>query len=839
MKTAEYLKNHKMLFFPAKRAGLTILIFLIFQITSNIYGYSGRDQKDHPKKQVKAIKSKSKIKIDGQLTEAAWAKAPTATNFITYSPSMGKNSDYTTKVKTVYNDKAIYFGAFLKDKPDSIIAGLSKRDEQNVNADRFWVTLNPFNDGKNIFKFIVTAANVQSDVKISPANENKGYGEPGDAAWDAVWKSSVSIVDSGWVVEMEIPYDAIRFPKKEIQKWGINFWRTVRRERKISSWDFVDRTMENEGTQYGELVNLYDIEPPLRLSLYPYVSGYIFPHNGNLDYEYSAGMDLKYGINESFTLDMILIPDFGQKKSDETVLNLSPYEIKYDEKRQFFTEGTELFNKAGLFYSRRIGDEPSEYNEVQKKVEDGEKITDNPDEATLINATKISGRTPKGLGLGFFNATTANTHATVEDTLGNTRKILTQPWTNYNLLVIDKNFGRHSYANFINTNYLQPSTGQLQNVLGSAYKISDKTNQYALWGTAAYSMQKDTSGGKLITGQAVDASIGKVSGNFKAGYNLKLLTDEYDHNALGYLRRNNELTHNLSFEYGSYEPSGIFLDWNTGISFEHNSLYNPNKFSEFNIKWNSRVTFKNHLYMGAGAEYKPVEQHDYFEPRVPGKVFDRPESFSSNLWISSDYRKPLALDIRTGYNKEFGNGYFYSVSPRIRIGNKTLIVYEFRYDKQMNERGYVTHYTPDGSIIFGRRDNDTYTNSISSSYIFNNKSWISLDARHYWSQIDYDKYYKLQENGDLNPNTSYSENADFNYNVFTVDLMYSWNFAPGSFLKLVWKNNIYEREDISGNNFYKFFNNLENTLNSNKAQNSFSVKISYYLDYKYLFNKSR
>ena len=109
-------------------------------------------------------------------------------------------------------------------------------------------------------------------------------------------------------------------------------------------------------------------------------------------------------------------------------------------------------------------------------------------------------------------------------------------------MVVDKNFGQHSYANFINTNYLQPSTGQLENVLGSAYKISDKSNNYAIWGDAAYSMQKDSSSGDLTTGQAIDASMGKVSGRLKANYNLKLLTDTYDHNALGYLTKNNELT---------------------------------------------------------------------------------------------------------------------------------------------------------------------------------------------------------------------------------------------------------------------------------------------------------
>jgi len=815
---------------------LALTFFLIIAITADMYGENAIPAlsiKDtiSDNKQLEAKKIQGEINVDGHLNEPEWQNAPAAGNFLTYSPSMGKPSDYKTKVKALYNDKAVYFGAFLKDDPESILTGLSKRDDENVNADKFWITLNPYNDGKDIFKFMVTAANVQSDIKISPRNK--------DRAWDAVWKSKVSIVDSGWVVEMEIPYDAVRFPKKEVQKWGINFWRLVRRERKTSSWSFVDRTMDNEGNQYGELLNIRNIEPPIRLSLYPYVSGYVFPHNGQMDYEYSAGMDLKYGINESFTLDMILIPDFGQKKSDKTVLNLSPYEVKYDEKRQFFTEGTELFNKAGLFYSRRIGGEPSEYNKVQRKMNEGEKIVNNPEEANLLNATKVSGRNQNGLGLGFFNATTGKTHATVEDSLGNEREILTQPVTNYNLMVIDKNFGQNSYVNFINTNYLQPSSGKLENVIGSAYKASDSQNEYALWGNAAYSMQKDSSSDNLTTGQSVDASLGRVSGNFKANYNLKLLTDTYDHNALGYLRKNNELTHRMNFDYGMYEPKGNVLNWNGSLTFEYNSLYKPRKFSDFNIQGNYRLTFANYLYVGSGFTYRPSEKHDFFEPRVEGKVFDRPEYFDGNIWLSSDYRKPLAVDLRTGYNSEFGEGYFYSISPRIRIGDKLLIVYEFRYDKQMNEKGYVTHFSPEGNnIIFGRRNNETYTNSINTSFIFNNKSWVSLDARHYWSQIDYNKYYNLENNGELTHNTTYDENGDFNYNVFTVDLMYSWNFAPGSFLKLVWKNNIHEREYISGNNFYDFFDNLENTLNSTQMQNSFSIKISYYLDYKYLFNKS-
>ena len=807
--------------------GMTV--FLLLMISGVLVGRS--QDSVYETKRLSAVKVQGSVSIDGHLTEAAWQGVPKARRFLTYSPSIGDPSKYPTRVRVVYDDRAIYIGAFMKDDPERILTGLSKRDEEDVNADKFWVTLNPYNDGKNIFKFVVTASNVRSDIKISPRNK--------DRSWDAVWKSEVSVVDSGWVAEMEIPYDAIRFPNKTNQKWGINFWRLVRRERKTSCWDFVDRTLDNEGNQYGELANIHDIDPPFRLSLFPYVSGYVFPHSGKLDYEYSAGMDLKYGIDESFTLDMILIPDFGQKKSDKTVLNLSPYEVRYEEKRPFFTEGTELFNKAGLFYSRRIGGEPARYGEVEDKLKEDEHIVDNPKDAKLINATKISGRNRNGLGLGLFNAVEANTHATVRDSAGNTRKILTQPFTNYNMMVVDKNFGQNSYLNLINTNYFQPNKGKMENVTGSAYKISDRNNEYALWGSAANSLQRSSTDGDFTTGQYLDARVGKVSGNFKYNYQINLFTDTYTHNAMGYLRRNNQLNHSLEFNYGIYEPHGPYLHWNSSLGFNYNSLYQPREFTAFDVYANSRMMFKGYLFVMTNLQYRPTSRYDYFEPRVEGRFFKRPEYFQADAWISSDYRNPLAVDIHAGYRSEFGQGYFYSIAPRVRIGENFLMVYRFKYDRFMNQKGFVEVGSPENNrIVFGRRDNITYTNSFNGSYIFSNQSWLSLNVRHYWSQVDYDKYYTLQQDGDLMTYPGYQENADLNYNVFTVDLVYSWRFAPGSTMKLVWKNNIQEREAIERNNFYDFFGNLENTLQSRAAQNSFSVKVTYYLDYKYLLKKS-
>lgn len=150
-------------------------------------------------------------------------------------------------------------------------------------------------------------------------------------------------------------------------------------------------------------------------------------------------MDVKYGISDAFTLDMTLIPDFGQAQSDNKVLNLSPFEVQFNENRQFFTEGTELFNKGGLFYSRRIGGTPLNYGKAYNNLQDGEEVVENPLAPQLYNATKISGRTAKGLGIGFFNATSGRTVATIRNSEGIERQVETDPLTNFNVLVFDQN----------------------------------------------------------------------------------------------------------------------------------------------------------------------------------------------------------------------------------------------------------------------------------------------------------------------------------------------------------------------------------------------------------------
>jgi hypothetical protein len=136
-------------------------------------------------------------------------------------------------------------------------------------------------------------------------------------------------------------------------KLGIELMREIKRDVQKYTWNRVN-TKIAVITQAGTLEGIENIKPPIRLFFIPYVSAYY--HKMILQpIELLKGLDIKYGINDAFTLDAILVPDFGQTKFDNAILNLEPFEQRLDENRPFFTEGTNLFNIGNIFYSRRIG----------------------------------------------------------------------------------------------------------------------------------------------------------------------------------------------------------------------------------------------------------------------------------------------------------------------------------------------------------------------------------------------------------------------------------------------------------------------------------------------------
>ena len=437
-----------------------------------------------------AIKITQPIKIDANLDDEAWKNIEATGNFITYSPVFGNISKRKTVVKIAYDNTAIYVGAYMYDNPVNIRKQLTARDViDRQDVDIFTVGFDTYLDKQNAFIFRVTPANVQGDSK-----QSQGSSVVNDFSWDAVWESKTSIKADGWVAEIKIPLSAIRFSKKDLQNWGINFARFTRAENENSIWNPINPNISGELNQWGVWMGLNNIKPPIRLSFLPYLSGgvRISPTaKGNVtEFLKSGGMDVKYGINESFTLDMTLIPDFAQVQSDNVFLNLSPFEIKFDDYRPFFTEGTELFNKAGLFYSRRIGDAPGQAAAVLKTYGDNPnyKIIKNPGITRLYNATKFSGRTKGNLGIGIFNAVSASMYAKIQNlNTGNDSSILTEPLTNYNIIVLDQVLKNRSSISFTNTNVLRKGNSRNANVSSIDLSLFDKKNNYNFSFTGKYS----------------------------------------------------------------------------------------------------------------------------------------------------------------------------------------------------------------------------------------------------------------------------------------------------------------------------------------------------------------
>ena len=812
-------------------------------------------------KNLTAFRTEANIQIDAIFDEPDWKNAQETGDFIQYEPNPGIPASQKTIVKVLYDDKAIYIGATLFDiSPDSILQQFSERDDIGI-TDWFALILDPYQDGLNGSGFIVTSAGVQYDTKYSAVGENNGGGVfSGDSNWDAVWDSQTRYTDEGWVVEMKIPYSAIRFPKMEQQLWNINFSRMVRRYREQTYWNEVKPEISGLLNQSGKLTAIQNIKSPVRLSATPFLVTYVENYfdktespKSSWGRSFNAGMDIKYGINDAFTLDMTLIPDFGQAQSDNQILNLSPFEVQFDENRQFFTEGTELFNKGNLFYSRRIGGVPLKYHEVEDQVGDQEEVVDNPLSSQLINATKISGRTKKGLGIGFFNATSSNTLATIKNIETNEKRTIeTDPLTNYNILVLDQNLKNNSYLSFINTNVWRSGTAYEANVTGTEFSFRNKANSYPINGDGALN-QKYISGAEtenqqdsIGLGYSYRLELEKRSGNFQFGVQYSLDSRHYDINDLGINFQPNQKSIAAEASYNIFNPFGPFNRGGVSTWMTYSSLQEQNEFTSFD--WNIRTFLVTKNFFGGGfyGSLQPFETFDYFEPRTGdfSQYYTLPKNGSFGVWGSSDYRKKFAYDFDAGvtfFDTPGRHSVELSFGPRFRVSDKFFLRLDIENEYLKNDEGYANPIeTAQGyetlgvnDIIFSRRDQLIFDNTLSGNYIFSNKMSLTLRARHYWTRVKYLDFYLLEQNGSLG-NTQYTgldtignslHNTSFN--IFNIDMVYRWRFAPGSDIFFIWKNAIFkDSNDIEKS--YLF--NLINLLDA-PQRNSFSFKIVYFLDY--------
>ncbi len=788
------------------------------------------------------------IKIDGQLDEAAWKEASVIKDLIEFRPTPFKpeSNGNRTEGFVMYNDEGIYFGGkCFEQGTDSITRELVGRDGFG-NNDFIGISFDTYNDKQNGFEYFLSPLSEQFDAKISVAGSNGNGGE--DFSWNAVWEGKCLIEKDGWTFEMFIPFSAIRFGKSKVQNWGINIFRRRIKTAQTYAWASIDPQINGALTQEGFWNGLTDIKPPLRLQFSPYISYYattfskVKPGEKKVVQQVNGGMDVKYGINQAFTLDMALIPDFGQVQTDNRVLNLGPFQQQFTEQRPFFTEGTELFSKGDLFYSRKIGKEPVQAGNVYGSVTTGERIIKDAQETKIVNATKISGRMQNGLAIGLLNAVTIAQNAVVQHTAsGAERKIETYPLTNYSVLVFDKTLKHNSSVSFVNTNVLRSGNAYDANVSMALININDRTNTWNIGGKAGLShLIGAGKNGSTISGYTQSIYFGKTSGRFNFQVTSDLTDSRFDKNDLGFQNNNNFFDNGFYAGYNWNEPRHWYNRLGGNINGFVSRLLTPidplrqkgHMFQEQFVAINFYGQTKKLWGFYTNLNNR-IDGNDYYEAREAGRVFKRAGRTNWYVNINSNEAKRYSFSpefaLRTNRQFKGAFGYQFGLFQKIRLNPKFSVDHYINYDKGQNQVGYTIRVN--GNIFFARRNTSTIQNSMNVKYSFTNKMGLTLNIRHYWSGVSPQELLLLNRQGNLeqtnlisSPAASYAQN----FNQFALNLVYTWQIANGSFLNIVWKDEADEfvKADYERN----YFKNLGRTFSVNNA-NTISVKLIYFIDY--------
>lgn len=787
-------------------------------------------------KQATAARVSRAPKLDGVLNDTVWSASKPMTDFIQVFPELGVPAPRSTTVRILYDNQAIYVGVELADDPRLIRKQFTPRDaEGQADVDFFSIFFDTYNDKQNGFQFGVTPVNVQTDARITPAFTG-GFGSYGDKSWDAVWDSRVRIHDKGWTVELMIPYSALRFAKQSVQDWGIQVLRFTRRNNERSFWNPIDPQLDGFTNQFGLLAGLRDIEPPLRLSLSPYVSaGFArspVPGGFENDGFQNGGMDLKFGVNESFTMDMTLVPDFGQVISDNVINNLTPFEVQFQENRPFFTEGTELFNKARLFYSRRVGAIPKGYygvNALAQSNPDWE-VRQNPTRTQLYNALKFSGRDQNKLGIGVFNAVTAPMEARLRSrSTGKDTSILTEPLANYNIVVFDQALKNRSSFTFTNTNVVRNGAARDANVMGADLALFDKTNVHVLRSRVRYSQVWDAVN---KSGWMGNLKFSKISGLWQYDWTANVESKNYDPNDLGFLLAPNEMNFFATFAYREQRPTKRFNSFSYSINPRLQYLYNPRRFVSTDVGLSAFWWLKNFWDAEVNVGISPVWTNDFFELRTPGRALRLPPNVYIEVSGSSDSRKKLfwRYNLTWARAAKFDNNYtFIGTGIRYRFNDRFILELQSDSKVEENQLGYAFVREPNGSPLVGFRRNQEVTNLLTGIYHFAYRLNLSLRARHYWNQVTYSSFHRVDARGDILPHP-FLPGRDDNVNLFNVDAFLTWDYRLGSRLIVGYKNWLTELDRLPLSASKRpYFDNLSNSFNLRHGH-EVSVRLIYFLD---------
>jgi len=383
---------------PGRRLGLFVcgLLFPALAAADGALQLSSPDGR----RLVGAVEARAPMTIDGALDEEAWRTAQPAGAFVQAEPHEGEPASELTEVRIAYDRDALYIGVVCHETPPAVlVVNDIRKDFGTGEQDSFELILDTFADRRNGFVFVVNPAGAKSDTQI--ANEGRDV----NTNWDAVWNVATTRSENGWTAEIRIPFKTLRFERGADRIWGVNFSRHIRRKNEVDYWSPVPRVYNlYRASMAGTLGGLPDASQGRNLRVKPWIAADVTRGlaGDDFDRDAHAGLDVKYGVTPSLTLDVTVKPDFAQAEADEQQVNLTQFSLFFPEKREFFLENSGMFYFGDIPRESRLGNARFAPPEEEMLLFFSRRIglTDKGEEIPIAAGGRLTGRVGRtGVGL--------------------------------------------------------------------------------------------------------------------------------------------------------------------------------------------------------------------------------------------------------------------------------------------------------------------------------------------------------------------------------------------------------------------------------------------------------
>ncbi|HVR01764.1 MAG TPA: DUF5916 domain-containing protein [Polyangia bacterium] len=773
---------------------------------------------------IHAVRTSQRPVIDGKLDDPAWRRAVPSDTFTQHFPNEGAPPSERTEVRILYDDTALYIGVDCEQVHAPVVKRLMRRDTQAA-SDGVWLDIDSRRDGVSAFHFGVNAAGVLSDAIHFNDLEYS-------ADWDAVWEGKASDTPRGYSVEIRIPLYVLRFDALPVQDWGFELRRFIEARQETDDWAFFPRSAGSYIPMFGRIDDLADLRPRHAWQLRPFELGRLrhrsadaIAAQGTLaqgwDAKISGGLDTKVAVTNDLTLDLALLPDFGQVEADSVVLNLSTFETFFPEKRPLFLEGIDTFaTLRQLLYTRRIGHQPA-----SPTLGAGEKAVDLPDPSPIYGAAKLVGAAGASTTLGVLSAVTGQNDVDVRTNNGATVARTAEPLSAYNVVRWKRLVGADSSVGLLATatNRFEPlyAVGQLcpstqakpatdQRCTNDAYALSADGRWRSPRGDYVVSAQALTTA--LVHGpvRAETDGINVNPGTLAGGGTLnvdrvggkhwlwnidqQVSGRQLEFNDLGYLDRKNDYLGNFALTYRTIEPWWKTVETRTTLQADvRRTLDGIDLQHGFAI--GSYWILSSFWTLLAQADYRGAWHDD--RELGNGVALERAARWGGELTLAGDPRRRVlwsvygqALHITDGGHYEAHGDLTLRALPQLELE----LVPTATYDEGEPRYFGVQQVSPTAAFVFGAQEARSLGATLRAAYTFTPELSLQVYSQAFLARVHYTRFFQSpvvapRQRIDLSSLVALappSVDPDTLTATLNVNVVLRWEFRLGSTAFLVY-----------------------------------------------------